>query len=161
MASDRYELLPPDDDDYSTSELSDEEQEIRRPLRRQPSPPRDPRFPNGIDPRFIQPTPAAWKRVALLAFVVALFWVAISMRAGQSRKNMIVHASRYSKEHKFRPAASPVVTETLSDGRVRVRGAQPTASTTPTPIPKVKAKKRSAKGTKRSTHNKKKKAGKR
>ena len=33
---------------------------------------------------------------------------------------------RYSKEHKFRPAASPIITEILSDGRTRIRGAQPT-----------------------------------
>jgi hypothetical protein len=30
---------------------------------------------------------------------------------------------RYSKEHKFRPAASPIITERLKDGRVRLRGA--------------------------------------
>lgn len=29
----------------------------------------------------------------------------------------------YSEEHKFRPAASPVITETLRDGRLRIRGA--------------------------------------
>lgn len=32
---------------------------------------------------------------------------------------------RYSKQHKFRPAASPVITERLKDGRVRVRGEAP------------------------------------
>ena len=31
---------------------------------------------------------------------------------------------RYSKEYKFRPAASPIITERLKDGRVRLRGAQ-------------------------------------
>lgn len=31
--------------------------------------------------------------------------------------------SRYSREHKYRPAASPVVTEVLKDGRIRLRGA--------------------------------------
>jgi hypothetical protein len=30
---------------------------------------------------------------------------------------------RYSDEHKYRPAASPVITETLKDGRIRLRGA--------------------------------------
>lgn len=30
---------------------------------------------------------------------------------------------RYSKDYKFRPAASPVVTERLKDGRIRLRGA--------------------------------------
>jgi hypothetical protein len=31
--------------------------------------------------------------------------------------------SRYSEEFKYRPAASPVITETLKDGRLRIRGA--------------------------------------
>ena len=46
--------------------------------------------------------------------------------------------SRYSKEHKFRPAASPIVTHTLKDGRIRIHGAGPTASPTAAPTPKVK-----------------------
>jgi hypothetical protein len=29
----------------------------------------------------------------------------------------------YSEEYKYRPAASPVITETLKDGRLRIRGA--------------------------------------
>lgn len=33
---------------------------------------------------------------------------------------------RYSKEFKYRPAASPVITERLRDGRIRLRGAHPT-----------------------------------
>jgi hypothetical protein len=39
------------------------------------------------------------------------------------------HANRlssYSREHKFRPAASPVITESLSNGKTRLRGATPT-----------------------------------
>jgi hypothetical protein len=40
---------------------------------------------------------------------------------------------RYSKEYKFRPAASPIITETLKDGRVRLRGAAPTPTATTTP----------------------------
>lgn len=30
---------------------------------------------------------------------------------------------RYSKDYKYRPAASPVITERLKDGVVRLRGA--------------------------------------
>lgn len=30
---------------------------------------------------------------------------------------------RYSDEHRYRPAASPVITEYLKDGRIRLRGA--------------------------------------
>ncbi|KZP02637.1 hypothetical protein FIBSPDRAFT_826379 [Athelia psychrophila] len=76
------------------------------------------------DPRFNVVTPALWKRISLLIFVVFLFWLGLHMRGlGQKEDTRIVHASRYSKEHKFRPAASPVVTEKLKDGRVRLRGA--------------------------------------
>ena len=32
---------------------------------------------------------------------------------------------RYSEEHRYRPAASPVITEYLKDGRIRLRGASP------------------------------------
>ena len=32
---------------------------------------------------------------------------------------------RYSEEFKYRPAASPIITERLKDGRVRLRGAYP------------------------------------
>lgn len=49
---------------------------------------------------------------------------------------------RYSKEHKFRPAASPVITETLKDGRTRLRGSYPTPTTTATPLSTAGSKKR-------------------
>jgi len=32
---------------------------------------------------------------------------------------------RYSKEFKYRPAASPIITERLKDGVIRLRGAYP------------------------------------
>jgi hypothetical protein len=50
---------------------------------------------------------------------------------------MTLHG-RYSKEHKFRPAASPVITHTLKDGRIRVHGAGPTAIPAPVSTPTVK-----------------------
>ncbi|RXW15152.1 hypothetical protein EST38_g10701 [Candolleomyces aberdarensis] len=51
----------------------------------------------------------------------------------------------YSKEHKYRPAASPVITETLKDGRIRLRGATPPPET-PTPTPTKKARRTRRKG---------------
>jgi hypothetical protein len=45
--------------------------------------------------------------------------------ASQTSHPDVVYAQRYSKEFKYRPAASPIVTERLKDGRTRVRGAQP------------------------------------
>ncbi|KAI0323760.1 hypothetical protein GY45DRAFT_1376082 [Cubamyces sp. BRFM 1775] len=79
------------------------------------------------DPRFNPPTPSVWKRVALILFMIALLWLGLKLRVAtsQSQQPKVVHASRYSKEYKFRPAASPVITERLKDGRVRVRGAAP------------------------------------
>ncbi|KIM79843.1 hypothetical protein PILCRDRAFT_73740 [Piloderma croceum F 1598] len=76
------------------------------------------------DPRFNVPPPSTWKRVALLLFVGFLFWLSFYVKVSKPEKPKIVHASRYSKEYKFRPAASPVITERLKDGRVRLRGAQ-------------------------------------
>ncbi|KAF8998858.1 hypothetical protein BDQ17DRAFT_1190283, partial [Cyathus striatus] len=75
--------------------------------------------------RFDQPTPSPWKRVALLLFIGFLFWLTYNIRGLRNKKPEIVYASRYSKEHKFRPAASPIITETLKDGRIRLRGATP------------------------------------
>lgn len=47
---------------------------------------------------------------------------------------------RYSDEHKYRPAASPVITETLADGRIRLRGANIAGvGIQPTDIPKTPA----------------------
>ncbi|KAI0763344.1 hypothetical protein BD413DRAFT_484506 [Trametes elegans] len=79
------------------------------------------------DPRFNPPTPSVWKRVALVFFLLAVFWLGFRLRASvaQPPQTKVVHASRYSKDYKFRPAASPIVTERLKDGRVRVRGAAP------------------------------------
>ncbi|KAF8881765.1 hypothetical protein BD779DRAFT_1388625, partial [Infundibulicybe gibba] len=78
------------------------------------------------DPRFHQPTPSRYTRAALLIFTAFLFWLAVTLRNASNKPVKVVHANRYSKEYKFRPAASPVITETLKDGRVRVRGAPPT-----------------------------------
>jgi hypothetical protein len=38
-------------------------------------------------------------------------------------ERMLSANGRYSEEFKYRPAASPVITETLKDGRLRIRGA--------------------------------------
>ncbi|THU90555.1 hypothetical protein K435DRAFT_968628 [Dendrothele bispora CBS 962.96] len=66
------------------------------------------------------------------------------------RKPQILHAQRYSKEYKFRPAASPIITESLKDGRLRVRGAGPTESPEPKPTPSAKKTKKSKGKTRRT-----------
>ncbi|KAG6872280.1 hypothetical protein C0995_011317 [Termitomyces sp. Mi166 len=103
------------------------------------------------DPRFNPPIPSPFKRAALIAFTIILFWIASNIRTSlwkNNREDNVVYASRYSKEHKFRPAASPIITETLKDGRVRIRGAAPTATPvqTPTPIPKKPNRRKTRKG---------------
>ncbi|KAF8139287.1 hypothetical protein K438DRAFT_1442844, partial [Mycena galopus ATCC 62051] len=66
-----------------------------------------------------------WKRAGLILSIFIAFYLAYQLQR-PSGPPKIVHASRYSKEHKYRPAASPIITETLKDGRVRLRGAAPT-----------------------------------
>ncbi|PPR03370.1 hypothetical protein CVT24_012495 [Panaeolus cyanescens] len=109
------------------------------------------------DPRFNQPPPAIWKRLALIGFVGFLFWLGLVLRGNllqAKKKPQIIYASRYSKEHKFRPAASPIITETLKDGRIRLRGAVPT----PTPEAEPIAGKKKRKSTKRKAGSKKRKS---
>ncbi|KAK0475704.1 hypothetical protein IW261DRAFT_453195 [Armillaria novae-zelandiae] len=94
------------------------------------------------------PTPAhssSFKRIAFLILVGFLFWLAYTARQRHfERKNKVVYATRYSDQYKFRPAASPIVTETLKGGGTRLRGANPTATSraTPTPTPTLEKKKR-------------------
>jgi hypothetical protein len=55
-------------------------------------------------------------------------------------------SKRYSKDYKFRPAASPVITEILKDGRMRLRGALPEpALPTAPPVAKKKRKPKAGK----------------
>ncbi|KAF8219988.1 hypothetical protein L208DRAFT_1336363 [Tricholoma matsutake] len=114
-----------------------------------------------LDPRFDQPTPSPYKRAALVIFTILLFWIALSLRASllaHKRSSKVIYASRYSKEHKFRPAASPIITHTLKDGRLRIHGAGPAATAAATPIAKkTKEKRRSKRGAKRTKSASKKK----
>ncbi|KAJ7767907.1 hypothetical protein DFH07DRAFT_808083 [Mycena maculata] len=56
--------------------------------------------------------------------------------AGPKPKPKVIYANRYSNELKFRPADSPIITETLKDGWKRVPGAAPTTSKPPLPKPR-------------------------
>ncbi|KAI0750048.1 hypothetical protein C8Q80DRAFT_1100970 [Daedaleopsis nitida] len=86
--------------------------------------------PTSDDPRFNPPTPSPWKRAALILFMLVLLWVGFRLRVNAVGKTAedpkVTHAQRYSKDYKFRPAASPIITEKLKDGRTRLRGAVPT-----------------------------------
>ncbi|PIL32353.1 hypothetical protein GSI_05599 [Ganoderma sinense ZZ0214-1] len=83
------------------------------------------------DPRFNPPTPSPWKRIALIVFLISLLYLGLKLRLNAIQKletePSVVHANRYSKDFKYRPAASPIITERLKDGRTRLRGAVPTA----------------------------------
>ncbi|KAI0319163.1 hypothetical protein OF83DRAFT_1170433 [Amylostereum chailletii] len=123
MSRAEYQLLP--SDNLSTDELLIEEttaEELERRRLAQLA---------ARDPRFNPPPPATWKRVALLIFIVVLFFLSFSLRASRHPKPKqapeVVYADRYSEEHQYRPAASPIYSETLKDGRILVHGAQPTA----------------------------------
>ncbi|KAF8274528.1 hypothetical protein EI94DRAFT_1825508 [Lactarius quietus] len=115
MSSPAYQALP--SDDY------DEERPIAR--RRHVAE----HIQLAQDPRFNPPTPSWWKRALLILFIISMFWLYFSMRASMQRgsRSQVVHSHRYSKQHKYRPAASPIVTEILKDGKTRIRGAAPTA----------------------------------
>ncbi|KAJ7629008.1 hypothetical protein FB45DRAFT_1059634 [Roridomyces roridus] len=123
---DKYTVPPTADEDEallgSGSASDDEAEDSPSSSDTQPSP--------SVDPRFVRPTPSVWKRFGLLIFVVFLFWLAFQLQAHNRRPQKVIHANRYSKEFKFRPAASPVITQTLKDGRVRVHGAPPATSDT-------------------------------
>ncbi|KAG5646681.1 hypothetical protein DXG03_002671 [Asterophora parasitica] len=109
------------------------------------------------DPRFHQPPPSRLKRLALIVFTLLLFGVALRMRQSLWREKKapkVIYASRYSREHKFRPAASPIITETLKDGRIRIRGAGPTATPDPKPTPSKSKTKKGRRKTKRSSAKK-------
>lgn len=48
-----------------------------------------------IDPRFDRQPPAAWKRIALILFVIFLFWLSYAIRPKTSAKPEVIYASRY------------------------------------------------------------------
>lgn len=119
------------------------------------------------DANSTQPPVSRLKRISLFIFFALLSWLTYSKVFHTKGKPKIIHASRsvkfseplrrllielclkrYSKEFKFRPAASPVITETLKDGRIRLRGALPEPTAQPTPA--VVKKKRGPKAGKAS-----------
>ncbi|KAI0298608.1 hypothetical protein BC826DRAFT_907014 [Russula brevipes] len=114
MSSAPYEPLPTDDYDEEQSPTRHRYVPEHRQLMQ--------------DPRFNPPPPAWWKRALVILFIIAMFWLYFTFQASswKAAEPQVVHARRYSKQHKFRPAASPIIYETLGDGKTRVRGAAPT-----------------------------------
>ena len=122
MSHARYERIPTDPNAAHDHDL---DQDSDRPLRA------------SVQAEFNRQPPAWWKRGLLLIALFGLGWLAIKLSTGNS-KPQVIYATRsvtlhiptkkkltcrYSEEFKYRPAASPVITETLKDGRLRIRGA--------------------------------------
>ncbi|TFK28288.1 hypothetical protein FA15DRAFT_584624 [Coprinopsis marcescibilis] len=102
------------------------------------------------------PQPNRLRQFALIFFFLLSLWLAYAVRhhlEWKKKRPQIVYASRYSKEYKYRPAASPIITETLKDGRILLRGATPLSEEpTPTPAPtrrRRRIRKKRAKGGKK------------
>ncbi|KAL5531005.1 hypothetical protein ACEPAG_3881 [Sanghuangporus baumii] len=95
-----------------------------------------------VEPEVIA-TSNIWSWFRKILLIVVAIWLALAILRGSGRQRpKVVHANRYSEDYRFRPAASPVVTETLKDGRIRIRGAEPTARSIPSATPKSKTRKR-------------------
>jgi len=127
-----------DDDDTGDQDGGDGEDSPSRASRR------------GSQPR---PPPSRMRRVVLLLLAALALWLAFAVQKHRARKAQpeIIYASRYSKEFKHRPAASPIITETLKDGRIRLRGAMPPPPPPPTPTPTPRKRRTRRKKTKKGT----------
>ncbi|GAA5858051.1 hypothetical protein JCM8547_006679 [Rhodosporidiobolus lusitaniae] len=86
--------------------------------------------------------PRSHLRVFLICFVGALYalaairfdlppysWSQAAVRRWNGQEQKVVrqrpalrNVERYSPQHRFRPAASPIVTEVAKDGKVKLRG---------------------------------------
>src|SRR5277367_5940290 len=84
----KYERLPTSPN-RAPDPTSDSESE---PDNEQPAP------TQVVDARFVRPRVAPWKRVALIAFVFLLFWLAFSMRRtvqkAKQQQQQVLHARR-------------------------------------------------------------------
>ncbi|KAK8853132.1 hypothetical protein IAR55_003833 [Kwoniella newhampshirensis] len=83
---------------------------------------------SAIRAEFNRPPPPWWKRLLLIFALIGMGWMSVylgkkGLGGGGTGKKEVIYASRYSDEFKYRPAASPVITEYLPDGRTRIRGA--------------------------------------
>ncbi|KIJ11097.1 hypothetical protein PAXINDRAFT_15998 [Paxillus involutus ATCC 200175] len=82
-----------------------------------------------LDPRF-NPLPLpVWKRVALITFIIFLFWLSFTLRQSKNVEPNGVHASRYSKESKS--------TSGWSSDRVQDEWAPLSLPTSPHAVPQI------------------------
>ncbi|CAE6459424.1 hypothetical protein ACGC1H_004048 [Rhizoctonia solani] len=66
----------------------------------------------------------AFRRIMMIPVLVFMIYLAFKSYTWVAvpKKPEIIYADRYSDQYKFRPAASPIITEKLTDGRIRIRG---------------------------------------
>ncbi|KIJ94598.1 hypothetical protein K443DRAFT_110190 [Laccaria amethystina LaAM-08-1] len=110
--------------------------------------------PEDADTSNVSPASSRWRRLAIIFLCALVVLFAFLMRINSNKRPETLYASRYSREFKFRPAASPIITETLKDGRMRLRGATPSPKTLegkPTPTTKARKKKTGTRKPKRKT----------
>ncbi|WOO82028.1 uncharacterized protein LOC62_04G005531 [Vanrija pseudolonga] len=110
-----YQRLPTSPQDDPADERRENELSLENPLS------------EATIAQFNAPEPAWWKRAALIVAIIVMSWLAIKLggMGGEKKKPDVIYATRYSDEFKYRPAASPIITEHLKDGRIRIRGATP------------------------------------
>ncbi|KAI6021215.1 hypothetical protein EDC04DRAFT_2732863 [Pisolithus marmoratus] len=85
-----YQRVPNDEDDDD----EDVRTQSKAPARRL------------TDPRFNPPPPPAWKRAALIVFIIFLFWLAYSLRPNKKPQQEVIYASRYVYHPTLRLATS-------------------------------------------------------
>ena len=83
MSRSGYEAVPMSPDDESEFDSGITERAGRRPD-----------IIRTIDPRFHEPTPAAWKRAALLLFIAFMFWLAFNLPRPKLVQSSVVYADR-------------------------------------------------------------------
>ena len=146
MSSAKYQALPSDDYDEEVSPIHHRHIPEHRQLEQDPrfSPPSPPWWKRALVILFIIAMfwlyfslRASMQRAAdsriihaqrcvclSLFFFCSSYFDWISMIWGAD--SIFFTFQRYSKQHKYRPAASPIIYEKLKDGKTRVRGAAPT-----------------------------------
>ncbi|KAG8738822.1 hypothetical protein FRC12_016542 [Ceratobasidium sp. 428] len=83
-----------------------------------------PQIPTPASSTSKRSTHSAFRRVLLIPVVIFALYLSFKYYTWVTTpvKPEIVYADRYSDKYKFRPAASPIITEKLNDGRIRIRG---------------------------------------
>lgn len=97
----KYTLIPDADEDdrllASPAEPDSGDESDSEPLpRASPREQLEPDFPPTVDPRFIQPTPALWKRAGVIFLTFFLFWLFFQIQASRKgSRSKVIYANRW------------------------------------------------------------------